>query len=187
MNIEKATRKVISILPIAIAVGCMTFITAWICAYMDWTIWLAFLSWALYFLHGGSSKEGFGALAAFIYGIALAQGALLYIEWLPGYFTAEWLSQYIVPSSVFLVAAVITLTMRLENSWASFIPAVYIGTVFRFAFIDLGMAHQHLDSIVTDLLFPIIFGLAIGWCTVSLLVWLDRMGLSQWHVRWEIE
>lgn len=183
---ERIIKKFISILPIGVAVGVMTFITAAVCIYADWTIWLSFLAWALYFLHGGNAKQGTAAFAAFIYGIILASGALVYISYLTEILGAGY-QYFIVPSSVFLVAFVITLTMRLRDDWASFIPAVYIGTVFRFAFIDLSTLNPQLTSFIYDLAGPIAFGLFIGWCTISLLTWLDKIGLSKWHVRWEVE
>ncbi|UTJ07847.1 DUF1097 domain-containing protein [Arcobacter roscoffensis] len=185
---KKVYFKVISIFPIAISVGFMTFITAWFCLYMGWTVWLSFLSWALYFLHGGTAQKGLSAFVSFLYGIILAQFAIWYIEFLFSITQQEaWWNDYIIPSSVFIVAAIITLTMRINESWASFIPAVYIGTVFRFAFIDLSLANENINKIVPDLVFPILFGLVIGWCTVTLLVFLDKVGLSQWHRRWEVE
>lgn len=180
--------KLISIFPIAISVGVMTFITAWFCNFMGWTVWLSFLSWALYFLHGGTAQKGLSAFISFIYGITLAQLAIWYINYLFEISPQEaWWSTYIVPSSVFIVASIITLTMRINDSWASFIPAVYIGTVFRFAFIDLSLANKNITEIVPDLVFPILFGLIIGWCTVTLLVFLDKVGFAQWHRRWEVE
>ena len=94
---------------------------------------------------------------------------------------------YVVPSSVFLVALAITLIMRIHDFWATYIPAVYIGTVFRFAYIDISTANPKLDNIIMDLIPPIIFGLFIGWATVTLLTWLDKIGLAKWHKRWEIE
>ena len=183
----KSFYKLISIFPIALSVGLMTFITAWVCMYMGWTMWISFLSWALYFLHGGTAKNGMGAFTSFVFGIILAQMAILYIPWMSHILQdTNWL-QFVIPSSVFLISKVITLIMRIEEAAASYIPAVYIGTVFNFSFLDLKMANTKIDDIITDLIFPIIFGLFIGWCTVSFLLLLDRLGLATWHRRWEVK
>ena len=52
---------------------------------------------------------------------------------------------------------------------------------------DLSLANKNITEIVPDLVFPILFGLIIGWCTVTLLVFLDKVGFAQWHRRWEVE
>ena len=120
--------------------------------------WIAFQSWAVYFLAGGNIKGGIKAFLGYAIGII----ASMIIMTLGGWFSA--LQFLAVPLAVGLVA--FTLIFFERTTWLSLIPAMFIGAGAFFAFMNY-VEKSFMHGAITVMIYCLL-GLIFGFATITL-------------------
>lgn len=124
--------------------------------------WIAFQSWALYFLAGCDLAGGIKVFLGYIVGIL---GSIVIIQW--GMSMVDTLQFFAFPVAVGVVA---TCIIFLEKStWLSLIPAIFIGAGAYFAFMNYVPNATFCGAGITEMIYATI-GLVFGWVTVTLRV-----------------
>ena len=121
--------------------------------------WIAFQSWAVYFLADGTVKGGLKSIIGYSIGI----GGSIAIMNLAGVFGP--LGFFAVPLAVSLVACALIFLER--TTWLNFIPAMFIGAGVYFAFMNYVPGATFTNAAITELVFCII-GLFFGFATLTL-------------------
>ena len=121
--------------------------------------WIAFQSWAVYFLAGGTVQGGVKSIIGYLIGIG---GSILIMN-LAGVFGS--LGFFAVPLAVSLVAC--ALIFLEKAGWFSFIPAMFIGAGAYFAFMNYVPGATFTNAVITEIVFCII-GLIFGYATLTL-------------------
>ncbi len=122
--------------------------------------WIAFQSWALYFLAGCDIKGGIKVLLGYIVGIA---GSILIM--LFGGAIYEALGFFATPIAVGVVAFFIIFLER--TVWLSLVPAIFIGAGAFFAFMSYVPGATFCNAATTEMIYCVI-GLIFGVITVTL-------------------
>ncbi len=121
--------------------------------------WIAFQSWALYFLAGCDIKGGIKVLLGYIAGIV---GSILIIELgmaIPSF------GFFAFPVAVGTVAFAIIFLER--TTWLSLIPAIFIASGAFFAFMNYVPGATYGIAFTTEMIYAVI-GLIFGVVTVKL-------------------
>lgn len=122
--------------------------------------WIAFQSWAVYFLAGCNVK---GGIKAFIsYGIGIIASILIMV--LGGIFSTS-LTFFGLPLAVGLIAFLAIFGER--NEWTSLIPALFIGAGAFFGFMSYVPGATFGIAAFTIMVYCVI-GLIFGFVTVAL-------------------
>lgn len=124
--------------------------------------WIAFQSWALYFLAGCDITGGIKVFLGYIVGIV---GSILIIAW--GASMVGALQFFAFPVAVGVVATAIIFLEK--TTWLSLIPAIFIGAGAFFAFMNYVPGATFQNATVTEMIYATI-GLIFGWVTVTLRV-----------------
>jgi hypothetical protein len=122
--------------------------------------WIAFQSWAVYFLAGGNIKGGIKAFLGYAVGII----ASIVIMELGGLFGAFPLKLG-VPVAVGLVA--FTLIFLERTTWLSLIPAMFIGAGAFFAFMSYVPGATYGKAALTEMIYCVL-GLIFGFATITI-------------------
>lgn len=120
--------------------------------------WIAFQSWALYFLAGCDIKGGIKVLLGYIAGIA---GSILIIKLgmaIPS------LGFFAFPVAVGVVAFAIIFLER--TTWFSLVPAIFVGSGAFFAFMNYVPGATFGIAFTTEMIYCVI-GLIFGVVTVK--------------------
>ena len=121
--------------------------------------WIAFQSWAVYFLAGGNIKGGIKAFLGYAVGIA----ASIVIMKLGGCFSS--LKFFAFPLAVGLVA--FSLIFLEKTTWLSLIPAMFIGAGAYFAFMSYVPGATFTNAAVTEMIYCLL-GLIFGFATLTI-------------------
>jgi len=122
--------------------------------------WIAFQSWAMYFLAGCNVKGGVKTLIGYILGI-IASIAIISL----GSGQLSSLGFFAFPIAVLLV--VIPVIFLEKVKWLDFIPAIFIGSGAFFAFMGYVPNANFAIATKTELIYCVL-GLVYGYITVSL-------------------
>ncbi len=122
--------------------------------------WIAFQSWALYFLAGGTVEGGIKVLLSYIAGIA---GSILIMVW--GASMMETMSFYAFPISVGVITCAICYLERTQ--WLSIVPASFIGAGAFFGFMTYVPGATFGTAATTELIYCVV-GLLFGFVAVKL-------------------
>jgi len=121
--------------------------------------WIAFQSWAMYFLAGCDLKGGIRTLIAYVLGIVASVAIMLF----GGMFSG--LGFYAGPVAVFLVAIPVLFLEKVK--WLDFIPAIFIGAGAFFAFMLYVPNATFGIAALTELIYCVL-GLFYGYLTIVL-------------------
>ena len=121
--------------------------------------WIAFQSWAVYFLAGCTLKGGIKAIIGYAIGIA---GSIL-IMTMGGWFAP--LQFVAIPTAVAIVAFLLIFLER--TTWLSLIPAMFIGAGAFFAFMSYVPGATFTNAAITELAYCVL-GLLFGLTTIAL-------------------
>ena len=121
--------------------------------------WIAFQSWAVYFLAGCNLQGGIKALIGYATGIAASILIMNMAGWLGclGFFS--------VPIAVGLVA--FSLIFLERTTWFSLIPSMFIGAGVYFAFMSYIPNATFVNAAITEMVYCVL-GLAFGVVTIAL-------------------
>lgn len=131
--------------------------------------WIAFQSWAMYFLAGCTLSGAKEVVVGYVGGIVAAIAIIM----LAGNLSAAG-SFMSVPIAIFFV--VIPLILLMRTGWNSLVPAIFVGSGVYFAFFNyvpkaVGLEGMHFCSIgLTEMIYCVL-GLFYGWMTVTFLNW----------------
>ncbi|NOH95568.1 DUF1097 domain-containing protein [Vibrio sp. 99-70-13A1] len=121
--------------------------------------WIAFITWAMYFMAGcnveGGKKTFFGYVAGIVASVAIME--------LGGVFSS--LGFFAVPMSVFVVVIFCICLERLPPF--DFVPALFVGAGIFFGFMSYVGGASYANDTFVELVYCAI-GLAYGWMTISL-------------------
>lgn len=120
--------------------------------------WIAFQSWAMYFLAGCNIKGGIKTLIGYVFGIV----ASIAIMELGGAFMSMF-GFYAFPLGVFIVVVPVMFMERVP--WLDLIPAVFVGAGAFFAFMSYVPNATYAIAITTELVYCLV-GLAYGVMTI---------------------
>ncbi|MFR9620419.1 MAG: DUF1097 domain-containing protein [Rikenellaceae bacterium] len=124
--------------------------------------WIAFQSWALYFLAGCDIKGGIKVFLGYILGIV---GSILIIEF--GSAIVSALGFMAFPVAVGTVAFFIIFLER--TTWLSLVPGIFIASGAFFAFMNYVPDATYCAAFTTEMIYATI-GLIFGVVTVTLRV-----------------
>lgn len=122
--------------------------------------WIAFQSWAVYFLAGCTVRGGIKTFIAYAIGIA----ASIVIMLLGGALSPA-LGFFAVPVAVGLIAFLVIFCERSE--WLSLVPALFIGAGAFFAFMSYVPNATFGTAALTEMIYCTI-GLLFGYITICL-------------------
>ncbi|WP_461205666.1 DUF1097 domain-containing protein [Clostridium sp. DL1XJH146] len=122
--------------------------------------WIAFQSWAVYFLAGCNVKGGVKALIGYVNGII---ASILIME--IGAALSASLGFFAFPLAVFIVVVPVISLERVP--WADFVPSVFIGSGVFFGFMSYVPGATYTAAITTELIYCAI-GLFYGYVTITL-------------------
>jgi hypothetical protein len=126
--------------------------------------WIAFQTWALYFLAGADLKGGLKSLLGVISGIVASILIMTFAGTLSG------LGFWAVPAS--LLVLVVPVIWLEKVKWLDFIPAIFVGAGVFFALSSYWDNTTFAISTQITLLYTVI-GLTFGYVTVSLRQWYE--------------
>ena len=121
--------------------------------------WIAFQSWAVYFLAGCNLKGGIKALIGYAIGIS---GSILIMN-LGNLFAP--LQFFSIPMAVAMVAFCLIFFER--TTWLSLIPAIFIGAGAYFAFTSYVPGATFVNAAITEMVYCLL-GLTFGFTTITL-------------------
>lgn len=121
--------------------------------------WIAFQSWALYFLAGCDIKGGIKVFLGYIAGIVGSIAIISLGSAIPS------LGFFAFPVAVGLVAWAIIFLER--TTWLSLIPAIFIGAGAFFAFMNYVDGATFTIAFATEMIYCVV-GLIFGYVTVTL-------------------
>ena len=161
-------------LPIALCIGIQAFIIQIIDQYLCGHVppagnsgfgWIAFQSWAVYFMAGGTLKGGIRSFVGYFIGmiasIAIMTGA--------GWFS--FLGFYAVPT-VLLILVPLIIYLELTPELSSFVPAVFVGAGVYFGFMTYVPNATFTNALTTESIYCVL-GLIFGCGTVTFRVWYE--------------
>jgi len=122
--------------------------------------WIAFQSWAMYFLAGCNIQGGIKTLIGYVMGI-LASIAIMVL----GAGQLSGFGFFAFPLAVLLV--VIPVIFLEKVKWMDLIPAIFIGSGAFFAFMNYVPNASFIIAAKTELIYCVL-GLGYGYITVSL-------------------
>ena len=121
--------------------------------------WIAFQSWAVYFLAGCNLKGGIKALIGYAVGIT---GSIV-IMTMGGWFAP--LQFFSIPLAVAIVACCLIFLER--TTWLSLIPAIFIGAGAFFCFMTYVDGATFTNAAITEMVYCLL-GLTFGFTTITL-------------------
>ncbi len=122
--------------------------------------WIAFISWAMYFMAGCTVNGGIKVFLNYISGII----ASVAIMTMGGQF-APALGFFAFPVAVFIVVIFCILLEKTE--WFNFIPALFVGAGTYFGFMSYVPGATFLNAGITEMIYCTL-GLIFGYATVYL-------------------
>lgn len=129
--------------------------------------WVAFQSWAMYFLGGCTLKMAGKTIIGYFCGILAA----IAIFELTGVFSGLPASM-VLPAAVFVVVVPLMCAEKVEI--LNFIPAWFMGAAVFFALNGPYMkAPMTYVEIAIPVMIACVVGLAFGWCTVTFRTWYE--------------
>lgn len=128
--------------------------------------WIAFQAWAVYFMAGGSVKNGMRALIGYVLGMI----ASIAIIWGAGQI-AGGVGFFAVPI-VLLILVPCILYLDQAPEMFSFVPAVFVGAGVFFGCMTYVPGATFTGIFVTETIYCII-GLFFGYKTVTFRVWYE--------------
>lgn len=123
--------------------------------------WIAFQSWATYFLAGCNLRGGVKTFLAYAVGIG---GSILIME-LGGSLMGAGLSWWGVPIAVGAIAFCVIFLEKVDI--LSLVPALFIGAGAFFAFMNYVPGATYGNAFLTEMIYCTL-GLVFGWVTVTL-------------------
>ena len=122
--------------------------------------WIAFQSWAMYFLAGCTIEGGIKTLIGYVMGI-LASIAIMVLG--SGQFSG--FGFFAFPLAVLLVVIPVIFLEKIK--WLDFIPAIFVGAGAFFAFMSYVPNANFIIATKTELIYCVL-GLIYGYITVTL-------------------
>lgn len=127
--------------------------------------WLAFIAWALYFLGGGTVKNGVRGFLGYLSGIVASILIFKLAGWLAPFVGGFWST----PISLLIMVVPIICLERVP--WFDWLPAVFIGAGSFFAIMTyvptVNPEVTYCSAAVTEITYCVI-GLLYGWVTIVL-------------------
>ncbi|TCS41149.1 DUF1097 domain-containing protein [Reinekea marinisedimentorum] len=122
--------------------------------------WIAFISWAMYFMAGCNLQGGYKTLLGYVAGIfasiAIMKGGVALVP---------SLGFYAFPVAVFIVVIPCISLERIPPF--DFVPALFVGAGIFFGLMSYVAGATFITATVVELIYCVI-GLAYGWATVFL-------------------
>ncbi|BDD09105.1 hypothetical protein FUAX_15370 [Fulvitalea axinellae] len=141
--------------------------------------WIAFQSWALYFVAGGTVNGGIKTFLSYLVGIG-ASIAIMII----GKSAGDGLGFFAFP---FAVGLVVVPCMCLERTkWLDFIPAIFVASGAFFAFMNYIPGADYTGAAITETLYALI-GIIYGFVTVTLRTAYEKKATSNKEIETEKE
>ena len=127
--------------------------------------WIAFQAWAVYFMAGGSIKNGVRAFIGYFIGMIASIviiGGSGFLSVL-GFITTPLVLLIIVPCILYLDIA---------PELFSFVPAVFVGAGVFFGCMTYVPGATYTNILITESIYCVL-GLIFGWGTVTFRVWYE--------------
>ena len=137
--------------------------------------WIAFQSWAMYFLGGCTVKMAGKTIAGYICGIV----ASVAIFTLGGFLSKYMAGSVAMPLAVFIIVIPVMCAEKVEL--LNFIPAWFMGAgvFFALSFMHNPVTMGDYVTIAIPEMIACVVGLAFGVCTVSFRTWYEKMVMPQ--------
>lgn len=133
--------------------------------------WIAFQSWAVYFMGGGTIKNGIRALIGYVLGM-IASIAIIYSGGQLGN-----LGFWAMPA-VLLVLVPIILYLDIAPEMLNFVPAVFVGAGAFFGIMSYIPGATFTNAFISEGIYCVI-GLIFGWMTVTFRGWYEAKYVKQ--------
>lgn len=127
--------------------------------------WVAFQSWAVYFLAGCNIKGGIKSFLSYVSGVIAS-----ILIMVPGGGLVPSLGFWALPFVILIVVILVILLERVP--WLDFVPAVFIGAGAFFVFMSYVPGATYQKGAFT-ILFYCLFGLVYGFITIKIRVWYE--------------